>query len=128
MTITLRVREVLVNPRPFIKGYRLAVQGVLLVSDDEFRIFHSDETGLDEDVSLLIDDPIAAAKVREELPQPLPGGWWYFGMATVEAWTRLDPGGWVLHEVVSVWMDELGDGRPVWVKVRTHPWGWDSFW
>lgn len=126
MTITLRVREVLGNPTPFVKGFRLAVDGALLLSDDDFRVFQSDEGGLDEQVSLPIDDPLAAAKVREALPQPPPGGWWYFGRAMVEAWTRPDPGGWVLHEVVSVWLEELGGERPVCIKVRPHPWGWDQ--
>lgn len=125
MSITLRVCEVLRNPTLFVEGFRLAVDGALLLSDDDFRVFQFDEAGLDEQVSLPIDDPLAAAKVRESLPQPPPGGWWYFGQAMVEAWTRPDPGGWVLHEVVSVWLEELGGGRPVYVKVRPHPWGWD---
>ena len=27
----------------------------------------------------------------------------------------------------NVWLDELGGERPVCVKVRPHPWGWDKF-
>lgn len=127
MTITLRVREVLHNPTLFIKGFRLSVDGALLVSDDDFRIFQSDEAGLDEGLSLLIDDPLAAAKLREALPQPLAGRWWYFGRAVVEAWTRPDRDGWVLHEVVSVWLQDLGVVRPLHIKIRPHPWGWDQF-
>jgi hypothetical protein len=121
------VREVLRDPTPFVKGFRLAVAGAVLLSDDDFRVFQANETELDDGLSLRIDDPLAAAKVRDALPQPLPGGWWYFGNAMVEAWTRLDPDGWVLHEVVLVWLDELGDERPLCVKVRPHPWGWDRF-
>jgi hypothetical protein len=126
MTITLRVRQLLHNPKPFIKGFRLGVRGALLLSDDEFRIFHIDEAGLDESISLLIDAPHAATTIREALTQPPPGAWWYFGQAMVEAWTRSDAGGWVLHELVSVLLEELGGERPVCIKVRPHPWGWDQ--
>jgi hypothetical protein len=82
---------------------------------------------LDASVSLPIDDALAAAKVREVVPQPPQSDWCYFGRALVEAWTRHDPSGWVFHEVVSVWLDELGSERPVCVKVRPHRWGWDKF-
>jgi hypothetical protein len=60
------------------------------------------------------------------MPQPLSCGWWYFGRGMVEAWTRHDSDEWVLHEVVSVWLEEAGEyvGR---IKVRPHPWGWDQF-
>ncbi|AMV25591.1 hypothetical protein VT84_14435 [Gemmata sp. SH-PL17] len=124
MTITLHVRKVLHDPTPFVKGFRLAVDGALLLSNDDFRIYQADESGLEDELSLWIDDPLAATKVREALPQPPPSGWWYFGRALVQAWTRHDPGGWVLHEVISVWLEELGE-RPVSIKVRPHPWGWD---
>ena len=126
MTITLRVREVLRAPARFVASWRLAVDGVLLLADDDFRILQADDDGVDEGVSLPIDDPLATAKLREALPQPPPGGWWYFGRAMVEAWTRRDPGGWVLHQVVSVWLEELGGDRPLRVEVRPHPWGWDQ--
>jgi hypothetical protein len=127
VTITLRVREVRRNPARFVSNWRLAVDGALLLSDDDFRIFHLEEGELDEGESLRIDDPLAASTVREALPQPPPGGWWYFGRALVEAWTRHDPDGWVLHEVVVLWLDELGGERPTCIKVRSHPWGWDQF-
>jgi hypothetical protein len=127
VTITLRVQEVLRNPTLFIKGFRLAVDGALLLSDNDFRIFQLDETGLDEQLSLRIDDSLADGKVREVLPQPPPGGWWYFGRAMVRAWTRPDPGEWVLHEVVTIWLEELDSERPVRVEVRPCPWGWDQF-
>lgn len=126
MTITLRVREVLRDPARFASNWRLAVDGVLLLADHEFRILQADDGDPVEGMSLPIDDPLAAAKIREALPQPPPGGWWYFGRGLVEAWTRHDPGGWVLHEVVRVWLDECGGERPVCVKVRPHPWGWDQ--
>ena len=70
MTITLRVQDVLRDPTPFVKGFRLAVRGVLLLSDDDFRIFQADEIDFDERLSLWIDDPLAIAKLREILPQP----------------------------------------------------------
>lgn len=127
MTITLRVREVLRDPTPFVKGFRLGVDGALILSDSDFRVFQFDEDGLDERLSLRIDDPLAASKLREALPVPPPGGWWYFGRAVVRAWTRPALGGWVLHEVVTVWLDELGGERPVRVEVRPCPWGWDQF-
>ena len=127
MTMTLQVKAVLRDPTPFVKGFRLAVDGVMLLSDDDFRMFqHDDESGVDDGLSLKIDDPLAAAKVRDACPKPSNGGWWYFGQATVEAWTRRDADQWVLHEVVSVWLEELGE-QPVLVKVRRHPWGWDQF-
>jgi hypothetical protein len=125
VTITLRVREVLRNPAQFVSSARLAVDGVLLLADDDFRILQADDAGLDEGVSLPIDDPLAAAKLREALPRPPPGGWWYFGRALVEAWTRRDPAGWVLHEIVSVWLEEPGGDGSLRVEVRPHPWGWD---
>lgn len=125
MTITLRVQDVLRDPTPFVNGFRLSVSGVLLLSDDDFRIYQSDETGLDERLSLWIDDQQAVDKLRDALTQPRPGAWWYFGRASVEAWTRHDSGGWVLHEVVSVRLDEVDGERPLHVKVRPHPWGWE---
>ena len=125
MTITLRVREVLSDPTPFVKGFRLAVDGALLLSEDDFRLYQLEGDALEEGMSLWIDDPLAAAKVRDSLPEPPPGGWWYFGRGWVEAWTRRDPDGWVLHEVVSVWLEESGGERPVRIAIRPHPWGWD---
>lgn len=126
MTITLCVREVLHNPFLFVAGYRLAVIGAVLLTKDDFRVFQFEEGELDDGVSLQIDDPLAVAKVREALPSPPPNGWSHFGHGMVEAWTRQDPGGWVLHEVVSVWLDEQEDGRFRCIKVRPHPWGWDE--
>ena len=127
MTITLRVKEVLRDPSRFVSGWRLAVEGVLLVTGEEFRIFQADESGPDEQLFLPIDDPLSAALIRTSLPQPPPGGWEYFGKGMVEAWTRHDPGGWVLHEVVTVWLEEMDGGRPVRIRSRPHPWGWDEF-
>lgn len=127
MTITLRVREVLQDSARFVSHWRLSVAGMLLVADTDFRIFQSCESGLDEGISLRIDDPLAARLLREALPEPPPGGWWYFGQALVQAWTRHDPGGWVLHEAVTVWLDEVGGKRPLCIQVRPCPWGWDRF-
>ncbi len=127
MTITLRVGEVLSHPWPFVKGFRLAVAGVLLLSENDLRIFQYDETGLDEKLSLWIDDKLAVSEVRRVLSQPRPGAWWYFGKAMIEAWTRRDPDQWVLHEVVKIWLDDMEGQKPVCVKVRPHPWGWDEF-
>src|SRR4051794_19925708 len=107
MAITLRVRDVLRDPTPYVRGFRLAVAGALLLSDDDFRIYQCRESDLDEGLSLRIDDEVASEKVREALTRPPHGGRWYFGEALVEAWTRCDPDGWVLHEVVSVWLEEL---------------------
>jgi hypothetical protein len=127
VTITLRVQEVLLDPSRFVSNWRLAVDGVLLLAEDDFRPLQADEEGRDDDLSLRIDDPLAAFKVREAVPQPPPGGWWYFGRAMIEAWTRHDPEGWVLHEVITVWLDEMGSEQPMCIKVRPHPWGWDKF-
>ena len=127
MTITLQVGEVLQDPARFISNWRLAVDGALLLSENDFRIFHLENGEPDEGLSLIIDDSLAAAKVRETLPQPPPGGWWYFGRAMVEAWTRLDAGGWALHEVVTIWLAEPSDELRTCIKVRPHPWGWDRF-
>jgi hypothetical protein len=127
VTITLCVHEVLRDPALFMSDWRLAVAGVLLVSDEEFRIFQADQDEPVEQVSMRIDDPLAATKVREALPQPPTGKWWYFGRALVEAWTHHDSNEWVLHEVLSVWLEELGGDCPLCVKVRSQPWGWDQF-
>ena len=129
MTITLQVREVLENPTPFVKGYRLAVIGVLFLSDDDFRILQSDQLAqeIDKHLSLRIDDPLAIAGLRAVLPVPSPGSWWYFGLAMVEAWTRCAQGEWLLHEVVSIWLDGQGGEGFKRVSVRSHPWGWDQF-
>jgi hypothetical protein len=106
--------------------YRLAVAGVLLLTDDDFRIFQADGDELDEQMSLWIDDALAVAEIRSALPPPAPGAWWYFGKAMVEAWTRTDRGRWVLHDVVSVWLDEAAGDQSLRVKVRAPPWGWDE--
>ncbi len=127
MTMSLSVNAVLQNPTPFESRWRLAVVGVLLLTDGEFLIYQEAEFGPDESTFLTIDDPLAVEKLREALPEPRPDGWWYFGEGMVEAWTRLDPGGWVLHEVVTVWLDEVGGERGTAVKIRPHPWGWDQF-
>jgi len=83
---------------------------------------------LDEQAYLWIDDPIAVTKIREGLPPP-KDGWWYFGSALIEAWTRQDPKGWVLHEVIEVWLEDVdlgaGSERLYHIKIRPHPWGWE---
>ena len=99
------------------------------IQTDPFSVSIPDKVALllaaNEAAAKVIDDPLAAAKVRDSLPEPPPGGWWYFGRGWVEAWTRRDPDGWVLHEVVSVWLEESGGERPVRIAIRPHPWGWD---
>jgi hypothetical protein len=127
VTITLQVQEVVQNPDRFVKRWRLTVVGALLLSDDEFRIYQAYGDDLDETLWLEIDDSLAAGRIRDVLPQPQAGTWWYFGQALVEAWTRLDTGGWVLHEVVHVWLTEGGAESQVSIKIRPHPWGWDQF-
>jgi len=128
VTITLKVKDVLRTPSLFVSNWRLGVKGVLLLTDHDFRIYHQDENGLDEQAYLWIDDPIAATKIREGLPPP-KDGWWYFGSALIEAWPRQDPKGWVLHEVIEVWLEDvdLGAGRErlYRIKIRPHPWGWE---
>jgi len=127
MTITLNVREVLCDPTLFVSNWRLGVVGVLLLTDDDFRILQSDDGEPVETLALRIVDPFAAQKAREVLPQPPAGGWWYFGRGYVQAWTRDDPDGWVPHDVVSISLDEMEGDREVRVKVGPHPWGWDQF-
>lgn len=105
----------------------MAVVGILLLTDDDFRIYQEAEFGPDESTFLRIDDPLAVARVREVLSEPPRDGWWYFGEGMIEAWTRHDVDGWVLHEVVTVWLDEVGGKRGTAIKVRPHPWGWDRF-
>ena len=61
-----------------LSNWRLAVQGALLLTDEDFRIFQMDpgeeaEGVLDECLSLRIDDPFAVNRVREHLPRPSPG-------------------------------------------------------
>lgn len=126
MTITLDVRHVLRDPARFASRWRLAVEGILLLADDEFRILQADDGEPVEDVFLRIDDDVAAAFVREALPHPPLGGWWYFGRGLIEAWTRHDPDGWLLHEVVQLWLYESSVEQPLYLKIRSHPWGWDQ--
>jgi hypothetical protein len=127
VTITLRAKEVLCDPHRFTSSWRLAVNGILLFSDDEFGIFNVDEVGeLDEQVSLRTDDPLAATRIRQRLPEQPPGLWHYFGRALIEASTRIVESEVVLHETVRLWLDELEDGQADSIQIRPHPWGWDK--
>ena len=123
MTMTLRVKDALRgDPSMWVSGGRLVVQGVLLVTGDDIRIFEADEGGPDEQLFLQIDDPPSAALIRDSLPQPPPDGWWYFGMGVVDGLTRRDTGRRVIREVMTVWLDEVGGERPLRIVCRPSPW------
>jgi hypothetical protein len=127
MTITLKVKEVIRDAHLFVSRWRLAVNGILLFSADEFKIYQLDDAGeLDEETWLRIDDPLAADSIRRILPPLVGDNWDYFGRALIEAWTRIEPDEIVLHEIVQLWLRDLGRAQE-YVKIRPHPWGWDQF-
>lgn len=126
MTITLPVRTILSHPERFASG--AAVFGVLLLSDDDFRLLHCEYDGgsFDEGAALRIDDPLAAEKIRAALPPSPAGGCCYFGRALFDASTRWGPDGWVLHDVAYLWLEESAPRSPQFVEVRSKPWGWEE--
>ena len=125
MSARWSVQYVLLHPSVFVSDCRLSIEGVLLFTDAEFRLLHSGDLAPDENVALVIDDPLAAQKLREALGQPLPSGYWCFNRAIFEARTSHTPDGWVLHEVMRVMLHEYNNCGPWDIRVRPYPAGWD---
>lgn len=121
MTITLSVREVLQNPVPFEKGFRLGVHGVLCLSYDVFYFYQIDDTWND---SFCVDvvDPEAASEVRRTLIENGLSSE-YLGEAVIEAWTKIEATRVVLRGVVTLRLHP-DQKTEIFINVRPHPWGW----
>ena len=123
MTITLTVQAVLKNPEPFGDTFRLSGSGRLLLSDDAFRIYQLSDDMLTQTPSMRIVDSQAATQLKRLLPKDELGRY-YFGKAVLEIWTHKVAEEWVLHETVSVWLQDIDGEEQTFVKIRPHPWGW----
>lgn len=106
-------------------GERVVVIGVLYLDEAlGFRIFQATGEGYDEHIVLDIDDPIAAAALRDALVCAEGQTAVYLGPGVVDAEARAEGGTLVVAHVLTVYLgDALEHPRDLRVvAIRPNPW------